>query len=392
MLFGRGLISFQIALSLLLVIGTGLFLRTLLNLAAVDLGFQSRNLITFQTDPQKSGYEPQRAGQIYRELESRITKIPGVEAVAISQLPLIGGVVTNGGVRFPGSDVLHRTWFLYCSDSFLPAMSIPMVLGRGLNAEDFDRPLRNAVVNETFVRKYLSDANPLGAIYYPPKWDHNGPLPEPFTIVGVAKDAHYRGVRDEVPPTAYMPFALRPPGDSRMVFVVRTQVAPGSMASAIREAVAAVDPHLPVAEMRTEREQIESSLGTERLFAALVTAFGVIAVVLAAVGLYGIMAFSVSRRTSEIGLRLALGARRADVQWMVLRQSLVMAGLGIVVGVPVALELTELTKKLLYGVKPNDPTSIAGAVLLITLVAMIAAWIPARRASRVDPMVALRFD
>jgi predicted lysophospholipase L1 biosynthesis ABC-type transport system permease subunit len=247
-------------------------------------------------------------------------------------------------------------------------------------------------VNETFVRKYLSGADPRGVIYYPPKWDNNGPLPEPFTIIGVAKDAHYRGVRDDTPPTAYVPFPLRPTGDSRMVFEVRTQVPPGSMGSAIRGAVAAVDPHLPIAEMRTEREQIDRSIGTERLFAALVTVFGVMAIVLAAVGLYGIMAFSVSRRTPEIGLRLALGAGRGDVQWMVLRQSLVLAALGIVVGVPMALEFTAVAKKLLYGVRPNDPASIVAAVLVIALVAAIAAWIPAWRASRVDPMVALRFD
>ena len=177
-----------------------------------------------------------------------------------------------------------------------------------------------------------------------------------------------------------------------MVFVVRTLAPPQSLASAVRLGVASVDAHLPIAEMRTEREQIDQSLGAERLFAALVTAFGIIALVLAAIGIYGIMAFAVSRRTSEIGVRLALGAQRGDVQWLVLRQSLMMALLGILVGVPAALELSSLAGKLLYGVKSNDPVSIAGAVVLMAVVAALAAWIPARRASRVDPMVALRFD
>jgi predicted permease len=390
---GRGLVSFQIALSLLLVAGTGLFLRTLLNLASVDLGFRTRGLITFQTDPERSGYEPGQAAGIYRRLEERLTAIPGVAAVGISQLPMIGGVVTNGGVRFPGSDKANQTWFLACSDSFLSTMRIPIVLGRDLNRADFDRSLRSAVVNETFVRRYMAGVNPIGQVFYPPPWrvKPDGRV-EPVTIVGVAKDAHYRSVRDQAPPTAYMPYALRPPGDSRMVFEIRTQVPLQSLASTIRETVASVDPHLPVAEMRTEEEQIDQSLGTERLFAALVTAFGVIAVVLAAIGLYGVMAFSVSRRTTEMGVRMALGARRGDVQWLILRQSLAMAAVGILVGVPVALELSSLAGKLLYGVKPNDPASMVGAVAVMVLVAAVAAWIPARRASGVDPMVALRFD
>jgi predicted permease len=392
MLMARGLVSFQVGLSVLLLIGAGLFLRTLLNLAAVDLGFQPGQLITFQTDPEKSGYEGEQAGPVYRKLEASLASVPGVEAVGISQLPLIGGVVTNGGVRFPGSTVAHQTWFLYCSDSFLSAMKIPMLLGRDLNTEDFDRGARHAVVNETFVRKYLAGNRVIGTVYYPPKAGVDGPDPGPITIVGVARDAHYRSVRDAVPPTAYLPFPLRPPGDSRMVFAVRTHVSPALMGPAIRAAVARVDPHLPVAEMRTERQQIERSIGIERLFALLVTAFGGIAVLLAAIGLYGIMTYTVSRRTGEIGVRLALGARRGDVQWLVLRQSLAIAGLGIAVGVPVALAITSVTSKLLYGVKPNDPLSVAGAVGVMAIVAGLAAWVPAWRVARVDPMVALRLD
>ena len=392
LLLGRGLVSFQIALSLLLVAGTGLFLRTLLNLAAVDLGFEASNLLTFQTDPGRSGYQPAQAATVYRRLEARLTAIPGVEAVGISQLPLIGGVVTNGPVRLPGRAQRNQTWFLFDSDSFLSTMRIPILRGRDLSHADFDRPLRSAVVNETFVHKYLAGSDPVGQLFYPPAWSAGEQLNQAVTIVGVAKDAHYRGVRDEVPPTAYLPYPLRPAGDTRMVFAVRTHAVPQSFASAIRRAVADVDPHLPVAELRTEREQIDQSLGTERLFAALVTAFGLIAVALAAIGLYGVMAFSVSRRTSEIGIRLALGARRGNVQWLVLRQSLLMAALGILAGVPSALAMTSIAARLLYGVKPNNPANIAAAVVVMAVVAILAAWIPARRASRVDPMAALRSE
>jgi ABC-type antimicrobial peptide transport system permease subunit len=237
----------------------------------------------------------------------------------------------------------------------------------------------------------MAGVQPLGQVFYPPKWGQGGTT-EPVTIVGVTKDAHYRGVRDEAPPTAYVPYPLGPAGDSKMVFSVRTGISAEAIAPAIRLAVAGVDPHLPVAEMRTEREQIAGSLGMERLFAALVTVFGVIAVVLAAVGLYGVMAFSVSRRTAEIGVRLALGARRRDVQWLVLRQSLQMTAVGIVAGLACAVELTGVAKKLLYEVTPNDPVTVVAAVVVMGTVAALAAWIPARRASRVDPMVALRGD
>ena len=389
---GRYLVALQVSLSLLLVVGTGLFLRTLLNLAAIDLGFQTDRLLTFQTDPEKSGYKHDDAARIYRRLQERLEQIPGVQAVGISQLPLIGGVVTNGGVLLPGDPQRRQTYFLDCSDSFLETAGIPVVVGRDLNRADFDHAVRSAVVNETFVKKYLPRTNPIGQIFEPPDWEGKGGAPEPFTIVGVAKDAHYRGVRDEVPPTAYVPFSARPPGDSRMVFMVRTRIEPLNLVAAVRKAVASVDANLPVAEVRTERDQIERSMGTERMFATLVTAFGAMALILAAVGLYGVMAFSVARRTSEIGIRVALGARSSNVQWLVLRQSLFLTLLGVIVGVPCALALTGLVKKLLFGIKPNDPVSLAGAVVVMLAVAACAAWIPARRAARVDPMVALRHE
>jgi predicted permease len=382
----RYLVSIQIALSLLLLIGTGLFVRTLTSLAAVPLGFQTENILTFQTDPGRSGYKPGDSAALYRRLETRILAIPGVESAGISQLPLIGGVTTNGSVRLPGDEKGKPTWFLTCSDSFLGTMGIPIVLGRDLSRADFDRPARNAVVNQTFVAKYLAGRNPVGQVFYPPAEK------EPFTVVGVAKDAHYRGVRDAVPPTAYLPYPFRFAGDSRMVFAVRTRSAPGSYGSAVREAVASVDSNLPVAEMRTERDQVDRSLGAERLFASLMSAFGAMAMILAAIGLYGVMAFAVTRRTPEIGIRIALGAQRGAVQWMVLRQSLTMALWGIVVGVPGALALARLVRTLLYGVEPGDPASVAWAVVVIAAVAGLAAWIPARRAASVDPMKALRAE
>ncbi|MGH9584897.1 MAG: ABC transporter permease, partial [Bryobacteraceae bacterium] len=190
-LLGRYLVPIQIALSLLLMVGAGLFLRTLLNLAIVNLGFQTNHILTFQTDPGRSGYKPAQETTLYRRLERQIAAIPGVKAVGISQLPLIGGVVTNGNVRLPGKKQGKLTYFLYCSNSFLSTIRIPVVLGRDLSPADFDRPMRSAVVNEAFVKKYLPHTNPIGQIFYPPGWDLNQVNhSEPIAIVGVAKDAH----------------------------------------------------------------------------------------------------------------------------------------------------------------------------------------------------------
>lgn len=389
---GRYLVSLQIALSLPLLVGTGLFLRTLVLLTGQDLGFQPDHLLTFQTDPGRTGYEYAQAGEVYRRLEQRIAAIPGVTSVAISQDPLIGGVSSNGPVRIPGVTGGKQTYFMMCSDSFLHTAGIAILHGRDLNQSDFDRNIRSAVVNESFAAKYLPGEDPIGRIFYPPDWQKEGPDRPPFTIVGVSRDAHYRAVREVVPPTAYVPFGRRSLADSRMVFLVRTRAEPLSIAADVRRAVAAVDPHLPVADLRTQRDQIAQSIGSERMFAALVAAFGAIALILAAIGAYGVMAFSVARRIPEIGIRMALGAQRRQVLAMVLRQSLLLSVLGVVAGVPAAQWLASFVKGLLFGVKPADPLSVIGAVALMIAVAVLAAWIPARRASRVDPMRALRYE
>jgi predicted permease len=389
-LTGRYLVSIQIALSLPLLVGAGLFLRTIESLASVDLGFHTENVLTFQTDPGRSGYKPSQESEIYRRIESNLALLPGVETVAMSHLPLIGGMGTVYPIRLPGDDQNKRASLLFCSDSFLSTMRIPIVLGRDLTKEDFDQPARNVVVNEAFVKMYLASVDPVGQIFYPPPAPQNSQSSAPYTIVGVAKDAHYRAVREMVPPVVYIPYAWRSASDMRMVFMLRTRVAPLSLVSAVRSAVANVDKNLPVAEIRSEQEQVDRSLGTERLFATLVTTFGVIAILLAAIGLYGVMAIAVNRRTPEIGIRMALGAQPGSVQWLILRQSLSVTLFGIVAGVAFVFLLSSLIAKLLFGVKPYDPISIAGAVMVMIAVAACAAWLPAARASRVDAMVALR--
>jgi ABC-type antimicrobial peptide transport system permease subunit len=218
------------------------------------------------------------------------------------------------------------------------------------------------------------------------------PGKRPIRIVGVAKDAHYNSVRAPVTATAYLPYSQDLNALHQMTFAIRTVLPPLSIAGAVRRAVAQIDRAIPVAALRTEEDEIRSSLSAERLFAGLIGSFGALAVLLAAIGLYGVLAYTVAHRTAEIGIRIALGAGRGNVQWLVLRESLLTVAVGILVGVPAALALSKLVRSMLYGVTPDDTVSFAAALILMVGVTAVAAWVPARRAARVDPMVALRYE
>jgi predicted permease len=325
----------------------------------------------------------------------RIAAIPGVESAGMSQHGLIQGIVSSDNLYIPGRQIKpgdSETYILHCSDSFLTTMRIPLLLGRDLSASDGPAGPLVAVINETFARHVFAGENPVGETFF--LGDANRPYPDarPIRIVGVAKDAHYNGVRAPVSPTTYMPYAQRLGNLRQMTFVIRTMLPPLSIAGAVRRAVAEIDRTIPVAELRTEEDQIQNSLGTERLFAGLVGSFGVLAALLAAIGLYGVLSYTVARRTAEIGIRMALGASPGNVQWLVLRESLVTVTIGILVGAPAAPALSGLIRSMLYGVTPMDAISFAAALLLMIVVTAIAACVPSRRAARVDPMVALRYD
>jgi predicted permease len=387
---GRLLVSAQVALSVLLLVGAGMFVRTLVTLSKVDLGFRPERLLTFRTDPSRNGYEGQALADIYSRMRRRIAAIPGVESVGMSHYGLIQGAESGDDVYIPGRQVRPGdpgTYVLYCSDSFLSTMRIPMMLGRDLSAGDGPATPLIAVVNQTFAKQYFDGTNPVGETFSLGK-----PAARPIRIVGVAKDAHYNGVRAPVPPTSYIPYAQYLPELHQMTFAIRTVLPPLSIAGAVRLAVAEISPTIPVADLRTQEDQIQSSLGTERLFAGLVSSFGALAALLAAIGLYGVLAYTVARRTAEIGIRIALGATSGNVQWLVLRESLLTVVLGILVGVPAALALTRLIRSMLYGITPTDSISFVAALMLMIVVTAVAAWVPARRAARVDPMIALRCE
>jgi predicted permease len=391
----RILIVCQVALSMLLPAGAGLFVRTLVNLSNVDPGFQTQRLLVFDVDGSQSGYKGEKLLRFYEQIREKAARIPGVQAASLSDIALIRGSMSNAFITIPGYTAKDGNppapYVLHVGDHFLTTMGIPLLLGRDLDRRDGEKSLRVGVINERFARDYLGRGNPVGRFFY--FADTDNPRPQDrVEIVGVCKDAKYDKLRGEIPPTVYISYLQFAEFDRGMTFELRTAMPPMAIAGAVQRVVAGIDRNVPVAEMRTQEEQIRETLGTERMFAGVVSSFGVIAALLAAIGLYGVMAYAVTRRTNEIGIRLALGAGRGDVQWMVLRESLWMVAAGLAVGIPAALALTKYIQASLYGIKPNDPVSFVAAGALMIAVAGMAAWIPARRAARVDPMRALRCE
>jgi predicted permease len=266
--------------------------------------------------------------------------------------------------------------------AFFRTMVIPLLYGRSFSAHDRASSPRVAIVNQQFARQFFPDTNPLGKVF------GNG---TEYEIVGICGDTKYSNIRGTVPPTFYLPYTQSPELGS-MTFEVKTAAAQAGIVKAIREAVRSVDKDLPVSGVRTQIEQIDATISNERAFAALSFGLGLLALVLAAIGIYGIIAYAVARRTNEIGIRMALGAQSSQVLRMILRESLLLAAAGVVIGILAAAGLTRYVSAMLYGLKPYDPITIAVAVFAMLGVALFAAWWPARRASRLDPMAALRHE
>ncbi|MEK6323905.1 MAG: ABC transporter permease [Acidobacteriota bacterium] len=397
-LLSRALVVAQVALSLLLLIGAGLFLRTLLNLRSVEPGFNTRNLLLFTVDPSLIGYKEQRLANLYKEMLERIEAVPDARAVTFSRNALLAQgasertvylpgatVAEDGRVRSAGSGYIHQV-----RENFLEAMEIPLLLGRSLTPHDDARAPRVAVVNQTFAARYFHNEHPIGK-----RFSFDSAKPGEVEIVGLARDAKYTRQRDEVPPTAYLPWLQELRSVGSVTFEVRTSGDPGASIEAIRSAVREVDSNLPLNNVRTQIEQADETLVMERLFAKLMGLFGLLAQQLACIGLYGVLAWSVSQRTHEIGIRMALGASNNNVLQMVLRQGMTLTLLGVALGLVGAYVLTkylESVTSMLYGVNAADPLTFGAIATLLTLVALVACYVPARRATKVDPMVALRYE
>ncbi len=387
LLAGKLLVVFQICLSVLLLVGTGLFVRTLTNLKSADLGFRPERILLFTIDPPRTRYAGEKRISLFLQLEQRIQAIPGIRSATLSQDPLVADDSSTTSFTTPGRGPrpgeADYSWINQVGDRFFETMGIPILYGRALDARDRENSPLVGVVNQQFVRNFFPNTNPVGKAVV------NGN--RTYQIVGICGDARFQDIRSVVPPTFYGAFAQS--HDIRnMTFELKTAANEASILRSVREIVGSIDSDLPVIDIRTQTEQIDATLVRERLFAALASGFGLLALILASVGIYGVMAYAVARRTNEIGVRMALGAQRGQILAMILREAAVLAAIGIGIGIFASLGLTRYIRSMLYGLKPSDPLTLCGAVLLLLFVALAAGGWPARKASRLDPMVALRHE
>jgi len=401
---GRGLVVTQVALSLLLLIGAGLFVRTLLNLRRVDPGFNTKNLLMFKVAPGLIGYKGERRMQLYERICERLEALPGAPKVTFSRTPLLADNDSDRPVYLrsalaaaPDADGRIRetgdSYILYGRENFLETMEIPLLAGRGFTRQDDERAPKVVVVNQTFANRFFPNESPVGK-----RFTLDVKKPDEIEIVGLVKDAKYARQRDDAPPTMYLPWRQAANVMPEANFELRATGDPRALIAAVRQAVREVDETLPIRSVKTQVEQADETLHMERLFAKLVTLFGLLAQQLASIGLFGVLAYAVSQRTREIGIRMALGASKTDVMKMVIRQGMTLAIVGVALGLGGAYLLTMYLESLmslsrmLYGVKPNDPLTYGVTAVLLTAVALIACYLPARRATKVDPMVALRCE
>jgi predicted permease len=387
------IVTGQLALTLILVIGAALFVRTLDALMAKGPGFVTSSLVSFGVDPLRSGYSPLEANRLIRRIEEAINQSPTVQASAIARFPLLTGGSWNNPMTIQASERISTDRDINLNaitPGFFQTMGIKLLAGRNFDERDTRPPgdprERSAIVNQAFVKRYLGGRSPLGLRIC----QGSGPDAKPnIEIIGVVSDFSYRGLREESEQAYFSFFESEGSGGS---FYVRVRGTPEGAIPQIRSIVRNVDPTLPITDFRTLEEQVDRSLNTERMLASLSGAFGTLALLLSLVGLYGVMSFVVSQRTREIGIRLALGAKRSSTMWLVLRDALVMIISGIGIGLPFVWALGRLVQSELYDVRPSDPVAIAIAILVLCSAALGAAFIPAHRASAVNPTDALRVE
>ncbi len=398
----KSLVVAQIALSLLLLIGAGLFLNTLRNLKNLWPGFRTTNLISFSVNPSLSGYKGERERVFYAEVENRLRGIPGVESAALSGIRLLDDndwestVTVEGYQAKPGEDM--NPFINEISPNFFVTLGIPILAGRDFTSQDTatiqhgtqpdNQVPRAVIVNENFARQYFGNPNAVGR--------HIGFGGDPGTktdmeIVGVVGNAKYNRVRDEMGRQVFTPY-MADQAIGELTGYVRTTLDPNQIFAAVRREVQKVDANVPIYALRTVDQQVDRSLVTERLVATLSIVFGALATTLAVIGLYGVMAYTVSRRTREIGIRMALGASFRNIAWLVMTEVLILVGIGVTIAVPSALALSRYVRAQVFGISPQDPRTLVAATVLLALVAAGAGFIPARRAARIDPMRALRWE
>ncbi|MGD0367308.1 MAG: ABC transporter permease [Acidobacteriaceae bacterium] len=389
---GRAIVGFQVALSTLLVVMAGFFLRTVINLSRIDPGFDPRNIVLFEMRPPQSQYSGTKGTALFRQLEERLATVPGVMSVSpTSVAPLSHSYESDdfkpvGQKEEPGKDSADNA---AVGDRYFATFRIPILAGRGFAPTDTETSPKVAVVNQALAKQFFPNENPIGKSFETSDPKNDKLI---YQIVGVCADTRYGSLREDPPPVFYLDYRQSPGIDWGMTFAVKTRTTRAGITPSLRRAVQAVDPNLPLIDVRTQEEQIESLLMNERVFADLTIGFGVLALALACIGIYGLMAYTVSRRTNEIGIRMALGARSSQVLCMVLGEAVWMTAVGLAVGLGGALALGRVVASQLYGLKSWDPATLTAAALLLIFVALGATWVPAQRAARVDPSRALRAE
>jgi predicted permease len=390
--FRKVLVAAQVGLSLLLLIGAGLFIRSLGNLKSLNPGFQTGNLIQFAISPSSVGYDAPRMRTFYQNLQQRLSGIPGVRSAGLGMMAVLAGnewdnsVTIDSYAKKTNEDIDPH--FNAVSPGYFDTLGIHLLTGRDFTVRDEFKAPRVAIVNASFVKRYFGDGIAVG---HRIGLGSDPGTPTDTEIVGVVNDARYESLRDDVPLEVYLPSAQLP-GTFGLNAYVRTERDPDSAFRSVRAAVREIDPNLPVTGMKTLDQQLDESLVTERMIATLSSAFGGLATVLAIIGLYGVMAYMVARRAREIGIRMALGAQAGNVVWIVMREVLWLVAAGVAIGLPAAYALSKLVRTQLYGVEPNDPAAMALATLLLAAVALLAGYIPARRAAGYDPVQVLRSE
>jgi predicted permease len=389
---GKILVVAQVSLSLLLLVVAGLFVRSFRNLSETQLGFDRDHLLEFFVNPLSYGYLPAEIPALDQSILLRIDAIPGVRGATLIDNALMGGMDSRSPVTIEGQkplpdDDAHARWDMV-GPNFFSTTGIPILEGREITDGDSGNGQRVGVINETMARKFFPHSNPLGQRAFV----HTESGETPFVIVGVVKDAKQRNAKEKPFPRFYVPY-FNPIGNywtAGAAIIVRTAGDPSSFSSVIRSVVKQAAPNLPTLAMETMDQRLSDSLVTDRMIADLSGAFGMLAVVLVSIGLYGVMAYATSGRTNEIGIRIALGAQRNGILWLILRESLLLVLIGASIGVPLVFAAGKWISSLLFGLQPTDPAALAFAIALMFVIGVLASYIPARRATRIDPMVALR--
>jgi predicted permease len=388
--FRKGLVVAQVGLSVLLLAGAGLFARSLYNLKTLNPGFKADQLLGFSIDPSLNGYSRERSVALFQQLEDALAQLPDVRSATASVIPLLtdsnwsSTVQVEGYKAKEGEDMNPDVNGV--GPGFFATMGQPLVAGREFTAKDISGAPRVAIINETMVKYFFGSENPLGRHI---GWGRD--KTPAIEIVGVVKDSKTSTLRQQAKRFVYAPY-MQEPEIGQMTFYVRARGDASGIGTSVRQVAQRVDPNLPIFDMKTMTTVVDESLFIERMVAALSVAFGGLATLLAAIGLYGVMSFTVARRTREIGIRMALGAEPNSVLWLVLKEVALMVGIGVGVGLPVAVALSRLVQSQLFDLSAHDPVALMAAAATLAFVALAAGYLPARRATRVDPMLALRYE